>query len=127
LLEQGDREGAQRILPEAAGLATELGHRPLARELQALARRARIPIADTANTDGLEPRYRDFGLTRRELEVLHLLADGRTNRQIAAQLYITEKTTEHHVSRILRKLDVHTRGAAGAIAHRIGREANAPG
>jgi DNA-binding NarL/FixJ family response regulator len=57
--------------------------------------------------------------------VLHLLAEGRTNRQIAAHLYISEKTAEHHVSRILNKLGVRTRGAAGAIAHRIGVQAEA--
>jgi DNA-binding CsgD family transcriptional regulator len=119
LLEYGDRDGSALVLAEAAALATELGHQPLSSELQALARRARIPILGTPDAKGPESRYTEFGLSRREAEVLQLLAEGRTNRQIATQLYISEKTAEHHVSRILGKLGVRTRGAAGAIAHRI--------
>jgi DNA-binding NarL/FixJ family response regulator len=52
--------------------------------------------------------------------VLGLLADGYTNRQIADQLFITAKTASVHVSRILMKLGVSNRAAAGAVAHRIG-------
>jgi DNA-binding NarL/FixJ family response regulator len=52
------------------------------------------------------------------MEVLRLLADGLTNRQIAGSLYISVKTTEHHVSHILSKLGVSTRAAAGSVAHR---------
>jgi DNA-binding CsgD family transcriptional regulator/tetratricopeptide (TPR) repeat protein len=126
LLQHGDREPAGRALVEAVARASDLGHQPLLAELRALARRARIPIAGPAQGDGPAPLDREFGLTRREVEVLRLLADGRTNRQIAGQLYISEKTTEHHVSRILSKLGVHTRGAAGAIAHRVGLEPNTP-
>ena len=61
-----------------------------------------------------------LGLTNRELEVLQLLADGRTNRQIADELFITPKTASVHVSRILMKLGVSNRAAAAAVAHRIG-------
>jgi DNA-binding NarL/FixJ family response regulator len=59
-------------------------------------------------------------LTDRETEVLELLAAGRSDRQIARELYITEKTAGHHVSHILTKLTVTRRGEAAAIAHRIG-------
>ena len=52
--------------------------------------------------------------------MLGLLADGLTNRQIASTLYISDKTAEHHVSRILSKLGVNTRTAAGSLAHRLG-------
>jgi DNA-binding NarL/FixJ family response regulator len=52
--------------------------------------------------------------------VLRLLADGRTNRQIADELFITPKTASVHVSRILMKLGVSNRAAAAAAAHRIG-------
>ena len=55
-------------------------------------------------------------LTRREREVLGLVAEGRTNRQIGSQLHITEGTAALHVSRILGKLEVSTRGQAAAIA-----------
>jgi DNA-binding CsgD family transcriptional regulator len=60
-----------------------------------------------------------LGLTRREAEVLVLVAAGRTNRQIGAELFITEKTASIHVSRILAKLGVSGRGEAAAVAHRL--------
>ena len=61
-----------------------------------------------------------LGLTPREAEVLTLVARGHTNREIAEALVISIKTTGHHVSHILHKLDVPTRADAAAIAHRIG-------
>jgi DNA-binding NarL/FixJ family response regulator len=61
-----------------------------------------------------------LGLTRRETEVLALVAAGRTNRQISEALFITEKTASLHVSHILTKLGVAGRGEAAAIAHRLG-------
>jgi DNA-binding NarL/FixJ family response regulator len=63
------------------------------------------------------------GLTERELEVLSLVAQGLRNNEIAAQLYLSEKTVAHHVSAILRKLGVSTRGQAGAEAIRLGIDA----
>ncbi|HVD56155.1 MAG TPA: LuxR C-terminal-related transcriptional regulator, partial [Thermoleophilaceae bacterium] len=60
------------------------------------------------------------GLTRRELEVLPLVVEGLRNSEIAARLFVSEKTVGHHVSSILRKLDVRTRGEASAEAHRLG-------
>lgn len=61
-----------------------------------------------------------YGLTRRELEVLELLASGLTNRTIAERLHVTTRTVDTHVSRILTKLGVSTRAAATAFAHRHG-------
>ena len=61
-----------------------------------------------------------FALTPRELEVLGLVALGRSNREIAAALFITAKTASIHVSNILGKLGVSGRGEAAAIAHRLG-------
>ena len=61
-----------------------------------------------------------FGLTPRERQVLALVADGATNREIGAQLYMAEKTASVHVSRILAKLDVRSRTEAAAVAHRFG-------
>ena len=55
-----------------------------------------------------------------ELEVLALVAAGHTNREIAAQLYISDKTASVHVSHILAKLGVSNRGQAAAAAHRLG-------
>ena len=61
-----------------------------------------------------------FALTPREREVLALVADGRTNRQIAEALFISEKTASVHVSNILAKLGVTNRAEAAAVAHRVG-------
>ncbi len=71
---------------------------------------------------GPRPRTREnpAGLTARELEVLQLLCDGLRNAQIAAQLVVSERTVDHHVSAVLRKLDVDTRGEAAAAAARLG-------
>lgn len=60
------------------------------------------------------------GLTARELEVLTLVSEGLRNREIAARLFLSEKTVDHHVSAILRKLGVETRGQAAAEATRLG-------
>jgi len=60
------------------------------------------------------------GLTAREVEVLGLLGEGLRNAQIADRLVVSEKTIDHHVSAILRKLDVRTRGEAAAEALRRG-------
>ena len=64
-----------------------------------------------------------FGLTPREREVLQLVADGRSNPQIAAELFISRKTASVHVSNILGKLGVASRGEAAAVAHRLGLSA----
>ena len=57
------------------------------------------------------------GLTARELEVLRLIAAGQTNKSIAAQLVLSERTVERHVSNIFVKLDVSSRAAATAFAY----------
>lgn len=64
---------------------------------------------------------RPAGLTGREVELLRLLASGRTNRQIATELFISEKTVARHVSNIFTKLGVSSRAAATAYAfkHRL--------
>jgi DNA-binding NarL/FixJ family response regulator len=71
---------------------------------------------------GPRPRTRDnpANLTARELEILALVAEGLRNGDIAARLFVSPKTVAHHVSAILRKLDVHTRGEAAAVARRLG-------
>jgi DNA-binding CsgD family transcriptional regulator len=71
---------------------------------------------------GPRPRTREnpAGLTARELEVLALVAEGLRNAQIGERLVISQKTVDHHVSAILRKLDVQTRAQAAARAARLG-------
>jgi DNA-binding CsgD family transcriptional regulator len=116
----GDRADAETLVRDAHAVADELSARPLREELEALARRAHIdlgqhpPVAQpTAALERLE-------LTPRELDVLPLLAVGQTNREIAAELFISRKTASVHVSRILAKLSVPNRAAAAAAAHRLG-------
>ena len=67
-----------------------------------------------------------LGLTPREAEVLALVAAGRTNREIGAELFISEKTASVHVSNILRKLGVPSRGGGAPGAPRLGLAAGAP-
>ncbi len=62
----------------------------------------------------------ELGLTPREREVLAMVADGRTNRQIAEALFISHKTASVHVSNILAKLGVANRAEAAAAAYRLG-------
>ena len=61
-----------------------------------------------------------IGLTPRELEVLRLVADGRTNRQIGSALYISDKTASVHVSNLMAKLGVASRTEAASFAYREG-------
>ena len=68
-----------------------------------------------------------LGLTPRELEVLALVAEGRSNRQVADALFISAKTASVHVSNILAKLGVASRVEAAAVAHRHGLLAGQPG
>ncbi|HEY7629080.1 MAG TPA: AAA family ATPase [Thermoleophilaceae bacterium] len=99
-------------------------------ELQALgARPAAAIVARRLREQGVRglpqgpreaTRNNPAGLTRRELEVVALLAEGLRNAQIAERLVISEKTVDHHVSSILRKLDAGTRGEASAKAAQLG-------
>jgi ATP/maltotriose-dependent transcriptional regulator MalT len=136
LVEAGDREAAGIAAGAALTAARGIGARWLAGELEALIGRARLDAASTASaaeagangeqraraehadggaTGGEDP----FGLTPREREVLALVAEGATNRQIGAALYMAEKTASVHVSRILAKLGVQSRTQAAAVAYRL--------
>ena len=114
---------AAAALRAAAGAAD--GHEPLLAQVRALAQRARIllhapaaaPAAGTPAPAGTGTRY---GLTGRELAVLRLLAAGRTNAQIGAELFISPRTAGVHVTNILRKLGVSGRVQAAAVAERAG-------
>jgi class 3 adenylate cyclase/DNA-binding CsgD family transcriptional regulator/tetratricopeptide (TPR) repeat protein len=112
------------VIRAAHKTAVALGAAPLRGEIELLAKRGRLhlgePIDTTASPEALPSPAASLGLTRREAEVLALVAEGRTNRQIGQALYITPKTASVHVSRILAKLGVAGRGEAAAIAHRLG-------
>jgi DNA-binding CsgD family transcriptional regulator len=125
LAEPGGRQGATDVLRAARAVAEHLGAKPLLGEIDALARRARIDL-DSADAPvvsaraGLPAAARELGLTPRELEVLEHVALGQTNREIAAELFISARTAGVHVSHILEKLGASTRTEAAAAAHRLG-------
>lgn len=99
----GDEEGARLELDAARALFERLGAAPDLARLVSLTRDA-LP----------DQRH---GLTPRELQVLRLVAAGKTNKAIAAELCLSEKTVERHVSNIFTKLDVASRAAATAFAY----------
>ncbi len=121
----GDRDGGTTRLRRAAELAQRLGAGPLSDDIAMLARRARIKLGqpgETAATQAAPAQISELerlGLTARELDVLRLVAAGRSNREIASELFISAKTASVHVSNILGKLGVTTRGEAAATAHRL--------
>ena len=110
LVAAGRRDEAVGHLVTAHRTAQRLGARPLidrlAAELEALGERlGRRAVARSAQA----------GLTRREVEVVRLVALGRSNREIARELFLSPRTVEMHVSAVLAKLD---RGSRSAAAHR---------
>ena len=124
LVAGGNRGAAGALLAGAAATVRKIGATSLLGEIEALARRARVAIDDGAepelegDTGEAEPDR--HGLTDRELEVLELLAVGRTNREIGEALFIAPKTASVHVSRILGKLEVRGRVEAATKAQRLG-------
>jgi DNA-binding NarL/FixJ family response regulator len=98
----GDDEAAAFELEAARGVFAGLGAAPDLARVESLAHPAPAPAAS--------------GLTARELEVLRLVAVGRTNREIAAELFVSEHTVARHLQNIFAKLGVSSRTAAGAFA-----------
>jgi DNA-binding NarL/FixJ family response regulator/tetratricopeptide (TPR) repeat protein len=115
LLAAGDREQATVAAQAARKTARRLGAEPLQAALELLARRGRLDLGA-----GVPAERTLAGLTPREVEVLRLLVEGRSNRQIAEQLFISGKTASVHVTNILAKLGVHSRLEAAATARHLG-------
>jgi len=117
------RTAAAPVLLEAHQVASRMGAALQVADIEDLARRGRIALDSSApppsRADSLEPQD-GFGLTRREREVLAMVADGRTNREIARALFITEGTASVHVSNVLGKLGVGRRAEAAALAVQLG-------
>jgi DNA-binding CsgD family transcriptional regulator/tetratricopeptide (TPR) repeat protein len=129
IVTRAPRREAAVALAAALDRAVALSARPLIGWIESLAKRARIeipapdgrvdaeaPVAEDTDV----PAVDDHGLTPREREVLALLVEGQTNRQIAEALFISESTAGVHVSNILGKLGVSSRTEAAAVATRLG-------
>jgi ATP/maltotriose-dependent transcriptional regulator MalT len=110
--------GPEEALREALTILESLGAGPLAaivrHRLRELGARA-IPRGPRTST-----RENPAGLTSREVQVLTLLVEGHTNRELAHRLHISAKTVDNHVSSILEKLEVHSRTEAVAAAFGLG-------
>jgi DNA-binding CsgD family transcriptional regulator len=117
LLAADDRSGAAEQARAAHEVAVRLGAVPLRTAAETLIRRGRL---DVQVPGGRRPAGVDAVFTPRETEVLALMAQGRTNRQIGAELYISEKTASVHVSNILAKLAASSRTEAVAVAAQRG-------
>jgi DNA-binding NarL/FixJ family response regulator len=100
--ELGDRDGADIHLDAARAVLERLG--------------ARLDVDRLEPRSATPAREAPAGLTTREREVLALVASGKTNRQIAAELFISEHTVARHLSNIFNKIGVTSRTAAGAFA-----------
>lgn len=122
LATRSDRRQAVNELTCAWRTACRLGASRLVASCERLAERARLTLEREPGGEQA-PRERigaDLCLTRREVEVLDLLARGRTDGQIAEELFISKKTASVHVSNILRKLDARDRWHAGDIGREAG-------
>jgi DNA-binding NarL/FixJ family response regulator len=107
---------AERVLRSAA--VEGAGHRPLTQQIRHLAQRARITLTTADPPPDRPSGPAMFGLTERELAVLRLLGQGRTNAEIGRMLFISPKTASVHVTNILRKLGASSRVQAATIAER---------
>ena len=109
---QGEPEKALVLLDEALSISTELGMRPLTEKATALKEKVEAQPARS-------PQYPD-GLTQREIEVLRLIAAGKSNLEIAEELFISHHTVVRHVSNIFSKTNTTNRVEAATYANRNG-------
>lgn len=116
LVKRGDPAGhdrARELNAEALAVAREIGMARLQRLAEALDARiaAVVPVAPDSPTETM-------GLSRREVEVFRLIGAGKSNREIADELFLSVRTVERHVENVYRKLDVRSRAEAIAVALR---------
>ncbi len=114
LLDSQDEDALREALQILTGLRAAAVIRVARRKMRDLGIRS-IPAGPRAAT-----REHPLGLTRREHEVLDLIVDGRTNAEIATELFISAKTVDHHVSAVLAKLGAPSRNVAASEAVRLG-------
>jgi DNA-binding CsgD family transcriptional regulator len=119
LLAAGERELGIERLTGAYHTFRKLGARPFtnrtAADLEAAGERVEAHLGRRASRD-----LEQGGLTRRELEILRLVAVGRTNREIAHQLFLSPRTVDMHVRNMLAKLGCRSRTEATGRAHELG-------
>jgi DNA-binding CsgD family transcriptional regulator len=115
----GDRDAALEQLSDAYRTARKLGAAPVAAEaaaeVSALGESVERRLGRRAAADA-----EHGGLSRRELQVVRLVAVGRTNREIASELFLSPRTVDMHVRNILRKLDSRSRVEATRRAEELG-------
>jgi len=114
LLDAAEEDALREALEILTGLRAAAVIRVARKKMRDLGFRS-IPAGPRAAT-----REHPLGLTRREHEVLDLIMDGRTNAEIAGQLFISAKTVDHHVSAVLAKLGAPSRTVAASEAVRLG-------
>jgi DNA-binding CsgD family transcriptional regulator/tetratricopeptide (TPR) repeat protein len=114
LLDSDCDDDLREALSRFEGLGADASVRRTRQRMKELGLRA-VPSGVRATT-----REHPVGLTRREDEVLALLCDGLTNDEIAGRLVVSTRTVDHHVSAVLSKLGVSSRGAAVARARKLG-------
>jgi len=114
LFDSGTEAGLRTALPRFESLGAEAAVQATRREMRRRGIRS-VPAGARAST-----RSHPLGLTRREGEVLELICAGHSNAEIAGRLYISAKTVDHHVSAVLAKLGVPSRGMAASEALRLG-------
>jgi DNA-binding CsgD family transcriptional regulator len=125
-LSAGNRPGAESALEIGASTARRIGAVQALRDIEALAKRSRLDLVigpeagDEGDNDAAAGSPDPWGLSQREREVLAMLADGRTNRQIGDALFISDKTASVHVTHILAKMGVSSRTEAALLAARAG-------
>jgi DNA-binding NarL/FixJ family response regulator len=107
--EAGEAIGMARVSEQAAALQAQIG---LPRPRDAV---EETPVPSAPPAVGAPD-----GLTEREVEVLQLLAEGQTNREIADTLVLSIRTVDHHIAKIYRKIDARRRADAAAYALRRG-------
>jgi len=111
-LAEGNDVDVPTLLEEARGICSDLGATPALARADAL-------IAQIPGRRRITPAY-PAGLTRREAAVLGLVAAGRSNKEIAAQLFLSERTVERHITNVYRKIGTRRRTEAMAFALRHG-------
>jgi DNA-binding CsgD family transcriptional regulator/tetratricopeptide (TPR) repeat protein len=114
LLDATDEQALREALTIFTGLGASAPARVTRRKMRRLGIHS-IPVGPRTAT-----RAHPLGLTKREREVLDLICAGHSNAEIAAHLFISAKTVDHHVSAVLAKLDAPTRNAAASRATRLG-------